>query len=570
MIYFKKIRYQNILATGNQFTEIELNRHGSTLVVGENGAGKSTMIEALTFALYGKPFRDINKPQLINTITNKGLLVEVEFTIGSKEYLVRRGAKPTIFEIFQNGTLIKQQVVGDYQEHLEKQILKLNFKAFGQIVVLGRANYTPFMQLKTTDRRAVVENFLDIQIFSLMNSLLKGKVDVNKTDGKELDANIRLVEQKIDMHTRHVEAMRANNEELIQMKMEKIVDHTSLIDEYTSASEEVFQQAEELRTSIADHRKVNNRREKLVQAEAQLEERIRKLGKEVQFYHNHDNCPTCRQGIEHDFRTETIAAREAKTQEVKDMMVQIEAEILKVNARLNEISDVMVKIQELQNRVADNNQQVKLYRQYVSDLEREIETLQRQTQASAKNDSDASEMASDLGKYKADKEALTKQKAMMDAAAHLLKDSGIKTKIIRQYVPVMNKLINKYLASMDFMCDFHLDESFNETIRSRFRDKFTYASFSEGEKARLDLALMFTWRAIAKLRNSASTNLLILDETFDGSLDGAGSDELMRILENVASDSNVFVISHKADTFADKFRNVIRFEKNGNFSRIAA
>lgn len=539
-------------------------------MVGENGAGKSTMIEALTFALYGKPFRDINKPQLVNTITNKGLLVEIEFSIGNKEYVVRRGMKPTVFEIHVNGTLLNQEAVGDYQEHLEKQILKLNFKSFGQIVVLGRANYTPFMQLKTTERRAVVENLLDIQIFSTMNSLLKDKVSDNKTQMGEVDTELRLVEQKIDLHNRHLEALRANNDELIQMKNDKIAEYNATIEEATTSVTELMSQVDGLNEQVADHRKVSSRREKLVQIEATLEERIKKLGREIQFFHDHDNCPTCKQGIDHEFKTSTIEARETKTVEVRDTLADLEEKINGVNERLNEIAELNKDIQKLNSQIQDHNQQIGFCRRYIRDLEKEITALQNQTIAVEQSEDGEASTEAQLNELRKQKESLTKQKAMMDVATFLLKDSGIKTKIIRQYVPIMNKLINKYLASMDFMCDFHLDESFNETIRSRFRDNFSYASFSEGEKARLDLALMFTWRAIAKLRNSASTNLLILDETFDGSLDGSGSDELMRILENLAGDSNVFVISHKADTFADKFRTVIKFEKHGNFSRIAA
>lgn len=570
MIYFKYLRYQNLLSTGNQLTEIQLNRNGSTLVVGENGAGKSTMIEALTFALYGKPFRDVNKPQLINTITNKGLLVEIEFSIGNKEYLVRRGMKPTVFEIHQNGELISQQAVGDYQEYLEKQILKLNFKSFGQIVVLGRANYTPFMQLKSTERRAVVENLLGIQIFSTMNSLLKDKVSENKNAMQDVETNLRLVEQRIEMHNRHLEALRANNDELIQMKRDKITEHNATVAEANAAIEELMARVETLNEQVADHRKVASRREKLVQIEATLEERIKKLGREIQFFHEHDNCPTCKQGIDHDFKSTTIEARQAKTTEVQDTLVDLEQKINSVNERLNEIAELNKEIQQLNSTIQSHNQQIMFCKRYIKDLEKEISALQNQTNSVEMDGTGEDSSADKLKELKKQKEALTKQKAMMDVATFLLKDSGIKTKIIRQYVPIMNKLINKYLASMDFMCDFHLDESFNETIRSRFRDNFSYASFSEGEKARLDLALMFTWRAVAKLRNSASTNLLILDETFDGSLDGSGSDELMRILENLAGDSNVFVISHKADAFADKFRTVIKFEKHGNFSRIAA
>lgn len=571
MIIFEKLRYQNILSTGNQFTEIFLNKAKSTLIVGENGAGKSTMIEAITFALYGKPFRNINKPQLMNSITGKNLLVELEFSIGKQNYMIRRGIKPTIFEIYQNGNLINQQAAArDDQEYLEKNILKLNFKSFSQIVVLGSANYVPFMQLPSNLRRGVVEDLLDIQIFSIMNSLLKDKISSNKADLNDNDYQINLCEQKIEMHNKHIDTLKANNDELIAQKKLKIAEHQEAVDVLSADTDILLEKVEKLNAEVADETRVLGRRSKLVQMESSIEDKIRKLKKEMAFYHDHDNCPTCKQGIDHDFKTQTIAKREEKSNELNQGLVKLEKEIEAANARMQEIEELNRSIAKLNAKISDNNQQIKYLQRYIKDLNAEIDALVEQGNK-INTDVDETELyQNELKNLNKRREELSNFKAVLDVASHLLKDSGIKTKIIRQYVPIMNKLINKYLASLDFFVNFELDESFNETIKSRFRDDFSYASFSEGEKMRIDLALMFTWRAIAKLRNSASTNLLIMDEVFDSSLDSAGTDEFLKILESLTQDTNTFIISHKGDQLYDKFHSVIKFEKHANFSRIAA
>ena len=571
MIIFKKLRYQNLLSTGNQFTELDLNRSKSTLVVGENGAGKSTFIEALTFALYGTPFRNINKPQLINSITGKNLVVELEFSIGKKEYMVRRGIKPSVFEIFLNGQLINQTAdIREYQEMLEKQILKLNFKSFSQIVVLGSANYVPFMQMKSQDRRKVVEDLLDIQIFSVMNSLLKEKLQTNRSDLQDVDYKIDLCQQKIDMHRKHIDTLKANNDELIEQKRQKIREHQEGVDNHSIDIETLIEQVEALNQQVADQDKVTNRKTKLVQMEASLEDRVRKLNKEIQFFYDHDNCPTCKQGIDHDFKNETIQSRQLKTQEVSEAISKIETEIEGATNRLTAIAEINKSIISINTKIQDNNQQIKFLNRYITDLTKEIEALEDQANKITTDKDETSSYVEELENHSKRKEMLSNQKAVFDVASHLLKDTGIKTKIIRQYVPIMNKLINKYLAAMDFFVNFELDESFNETIKSRFRDDFSYASFSEGEKMRIDLSLMFTWRAIAKLRNSASTNLLIMDEVFDSSLDAGGTEEFLKILESLTLDTNTFIISHKGDQLYDKFHSVLRFEKHANFSRIAA
>jgi len=570
MIIFKKLRYQNLLSTGNIFTEVDLNRSKSTLVVGENGAGKSTFIEALTYALYGKPFRNINKPQLLNAITGKGLLVELEFSIGKKEYMVRRGMKPNIFEIWSGTEMINQNAgARDYQEYLEKNILKLNFKSFSQIVVLGSANYVPFMQLPSNQRRAVVEDLLDIQIFSIMNSLLKDKLMANRTDLNDIDYKINLCEQKIELHSKHIDTLRANNDDLIAQKQSKINEHENAIELHRVGIDGLMSQVADLNEQVADQTKATNRKNKLVQLESSLEDRVRKLNKEIQFFHDHDNCPTCKQGIDHDFKTNTVKVRSDKKVEVETALVKLEAEIIATQERLDFIARTNEHIQSFNNAIQNNNQQIQFLQRYIKDLTNEIEELEEQGNKISNESDDTAKYIEEMEGYNKQKETLVKQKAVMDVASHLLKDTGIKTKIIRQYVPIMNKLINKYLASMDFFVNFELDEQFTETIKSRFRDDFSYASFSEGEKMRIDLSLMFTWRAIAKLRNSASTNLLIMDEVFDSSLDSSGTEEFLKILETLTTDSNVFIISHKGDQLFDKFHSIIKFEKHANFSRIA-
>ena len=571
MIIFKKLRYQNLLSTGNQFTELDLNRSSSTLVVGENGAGKSTFIEAITFALYGKPYRNINKPQLLNSITGKNLVVELEFSVGKKEYMIRRGMKPNLFEIYQNGEMLNQNAGSrDDQEYLEKNILKLNFKSFSQIVVLGSANYVPFMQLPAMQRRSVVEDLLDIQIFSVMNSILRDKLNTNREELQSIDHKISLCEQKIDMHSKHIDTLKSNNDELIQQKRAKIDEHDKAIEQYKIAVEGLMSQVEELNTQVSDQNKIENRKNKLVQMEASLEDRIRKLNKEIQFFHDHDNCPTCKQGIDHDFKTTTVEVRSTKKVEVEEALEKLETEIKTTQDRLNFINTTNTQIQHFNTAIQSNNQQITFYQRYITDLNKEIDALIEQGNKIHTDMDDTEQYEQELAGNKKQKELLSRQKAVYDVAAHLLKDTGIKTKIIKQYVPIMNKLINKYLAAMDFFVDFQLDESFNETIKSRFRDDFSYASFSEGEKMRIDLALMFTWRAIAKLRNSASTNLLIMDEVFDSSLDASGTEEFLKILETLTQDTNTFIISHKGDQLFDRFHSIIKFEKHSNFSRIAA
>ena len=571
MILFKAIRWQNMLSTGNQFTEVTLDRSKSTLIVGENGAGKSTILDALSFALYGKPFRNINKPQLLNSMTQKNLVVECEFMVGSKHFRVKRGIKPAIFEIYQNGEMINQNSSArDYQEYLEKSILKLSFKSFGQIVILGSANYLPFMQLPAHSRREVIEDLLDIQIFTTMNNLLKEKILANKSAITDTDYQIDLVENKIELTLKHINSLKINNDHLIRQKEEMIEEVNGLV---CQAERDIAIQSGYLAVKsakVADSEKVSSKRTKLIELESQLETKIRSLKKEITFYHDNDSCPTCRQGIDHDFKDSVIDDRESKQQEVTVALAKIEEEINTINQRVNEIAEVNKEITVINTKITELNSDIRSWNNSIRTLEAEIDNLEKNTTIIDESNEDLSVLNKQLGVQQKYKEELANERQVIEVAGVLLKDSGIKTKIIKQYVPIMNKLINKYLAAMDFFVQFELDENFNEKIKSRFRDEFSYASFSEGEKMRIDLALMFTWRAIAKLRNSASTNLLIMDEVFDSSLDVGGTEEFLKILEGLTGDTNTFIISHKGDQLYDKFHSVIKFEKHANFSRIAA
>ena len=571
MILFKAIRWQNMLSTGNQFTEVTLDRSKSTLIVGENGAGKSTILDALSFALYGKPFRNINKPQLLNSMTQKNLVVECEFMVGSKHFRVKRGIKPAIFEIYQNGEMINQNSSArDYQEYLEKSILKLSFKSFGQIVILGSANYLPFMQLPAHSRREVIEDLLDIQIFTTMNNLLKEKILANKSAITDTDYQIDLVENKIELTLKHINSLKINNDHLIRQKEEMIEEVNGLV---CQAERDIAIQSGYLAVKsakVADSEKISSKRTKLIELESQLETKIRSLKKEITFYHDNDSCPTCRQGIDHDFKDSVIDDRESKQQEVTDALAKIEEEINTINQRVNEIAEVNKEITIINTKITELNSDIRSWNNSIRTLEAEIDNLEKNTTIIDESNEDLSVLNKQLGVQQKYKEELANERQVIEVAGVLLKDSGIKTKIIKQYVPIMNKLINKYLAAMDFFVQFELDENFNEKIKSRFRDEFSYASFSEGEKMRIDLALMFTWRAIAKLRNSASTNLLIMDEVFDSSLDVGGTEEFLKILEGLTGDTNTFIISHKGDQLYDKFHSVIKFEKHANFSRIAA
>lgn len=569
MISFKTIKWRNFLSTGNAYTTIDFTKHRSTLIVGENGAGKSTLLDALCFVLYGKPFRKINKPQLVNSINGKGLEVEIEFSIGKKEYKIKRGIKPSLFEIYQDGVPINQDAEArDYQEMLERSILKLSYKSFSQIVILGSASFVPFMQLSAANRRDVIEDLLDIQIFSTMNVLLRSKVTEIKEKIILNEHDIKSTTEKIFLYRKHIASLMLNNEELIYQKNVRI---DKLKDEIAQADAQIVHATNTLNqlvASISDEDKVKRKLHKIQTLLTQVENKLEKISKEVEFFGDHNNCPTCKQSIEHAHKEQIVEKNVKLMNEIAAGRKQIDKEITAINDRLEHISVTNKEIERLTRVIDNTNIEIRTKAKFIDDIKHEINQIKNSNTQIDSNNEEINKLNNELSILNQAREELAKDKQVLDVGHTLLKDSGIKTKIIRQYVPIINKLINKYLAAMDFFVNFELNENFEETIKSRFRDEFSYESFSEGEKSRIDLALLFTWRAVSKLRNSASTNLLILDEVFDGSLDGQGSDELMKILNTLTNDTNTFVISHKTDQLFDKFANVIRFQKVKNFSQM--
>ena len=570
MIYFNDIRWKNFLSTGNTFTEVKLNKEQTTLIVGENGAGKSTLLDALSFVLYGKPFRKINKPQLLNSINKKDLVVEIEFSIGPGLYKVIRGIKPAVFEVYKNGSLLNQSATErDYQEILEKQILKLNHKSFCQVVVLGSASFVPFMQLTAQARREVIEDLLDIQIFSTMNLLLKQRVSTNNTSLLLIDKESEMTSEKIKMQQSYNEAMQKNVDEQLSKLRSDLRAISEQIDQEKSLADDYDEKMQKLTQEIIDAEAVEKKQSKVVLYERNLQAKIDRLREEIKFLENHDDCPTCQQLIDRAFKSTTIDTKLHSCTETEQGLVQLKEEADKVNARLAEIRNINSTITDLSIKRITHTNTVKGLIAQGKKLAKDIEEVQQKSTGMA----DASaliELEKLFEEQVEQKSELLKDRDAYSAATVILKDTGIKARIIKQYIPIINKLINKYLAAMDFFVMFELDENFNETIKSRFRDDFSYASFSEGEKMRINLAILFTWRAIAKLRNSASTNVLILDEVLDGSLDSNGTDEFLKILNNLTIDTNTYIISHKVDQMHDKFNSVIRFEKHKNFSRIVS
>ena len=569
MIHFKMIRFKNILSTGNSWTEIPLDSSKSTLILGENGAGKSTMLDAISFALYGKAFRNINKKQLLNSINQKDLQVELAFKIGAKDYIVKRGIKPNVFEIWCNGELLNQDAAArDYQSYLEESILKLNYKSFGQVVVLGSSTFVPFMQLKASERRAVIEDLLDIQIFTVMNTLLKGKLSTNKEEIQEIKYQIDLLKNSIDNAKLHNESIRELKEgEVVKLK-EKLKEQIALIEEEQAAVETIMGEVQQMAEGVSDKTGMKKKLQELEKIDGQLSTKLSKLRKDISFYEDHDNCPTCKQGIEHEFKQETIEESTGKITEIEKAQTELDNRLGSVNKRLGEIDDVETEMASKNLEMSEHNANYKMAMNVCKSIKNELTEAEESVEAI--DNTEIQKLEDDMTTYHTKQSQLFDDKEMLSLVASMLKDGGIKRRIIKQYVPVMNKLINKYLAAMDFFVQFELDENFNETIKSRFRDVFTYASFSEGEKLRIDLALLFTWRSVSKLRNSVSTNLLIMDEIMDSSLDNAGTEEFLKIINEITADSNVFIISHKGDQLYEKFDQVIRFEKVKNFSRMAA
>jgi DNA repair exonuclease SbcCD ATPase subunit len=570
MIHFKLCRWKNFLSTGNEFTEIQFDRSPTTLIVGQNGAGKSTLLDALSFGLFGKSHRDIKKDQLINSINKKHCVVEVEFKIGSSEFKIHRAIKPGKFEIYQNGNLINQSSSArDYQKFLEQNILKLNHKSFHQVVVLGSSSFIPFMQLPSHSRREVIEDLLDINIFSKMNGLLKERNGKIKEEIKDLSYQIQLINGKIDTQNKYIKNLESLNEDQIDGKRKTIRDHKKVIDQIFAESKDL---GDGLTTRMTEdstsYEKLNDHLLQLKTKDMQYKNDISQLVKTSKFYEEHTNCPTCDQVISEDKKAE-------KQEELKVNAVRIQSDKTKAATAMDELNASIATVLESINELKEKQAQILSNNEKISVLQGEVDKTQKEINSLSGQSGDLKNAKVEFEGFRESKDSLNERKLKYleertynEVIGEMLKDTGIKTKVIKQYLPVMNKMINQYLQVLDFFVAFHLDESFNETIKSRHRDAFNYSSFSEGEKQRIDLSLLFTWRQVAKMKNSAATNLLILDETFDSSLDVDGVDSLTKILDTLEDGSNVFIISHKGDVLENKFRSKIEFIKERNFSKV--
>jgi DNA repair exonuclease SbcCD ATPase subunit len=569
MILFKVIRWRNLLSTGNAFTEIKLNEHQNALIVGDNGAGKSTILDALCFALFGKAFRKINKPLLINSVNEKGLEVQIEFNTNGKEYRVVRGIKPNLFEIYCDGTLINQDSASkDYQEHLEKFILKMNYKSFTQIVILGSASFVPFMQLSPADRRAVIEDLLDIQIFSVMNVIAKQRYQANKQAVEVNRVSLTAKEEKRFYVQKTIASLKQNNEE----KKSDWMAQLSRLRQTSAETERNIIVLEEKRDEIiakaSNAKLLRDKHTKLVSLSSKIDTNLKRTKKDLAFYCDNDNCPTCRQPIDASFKSTEVKLSEDKISEYEEGLVAISEQITNTLLSIKEVDDLLTQADIIRGDIQKDKLHLSSLASRITEIEDELEQLEHADKLLLDNQTELQNTINDIEKLMLEKQDLLNEKQLIETSIHLLKDGGIKTKIIKQYLPIINKLINKYLAKMGFFVNFNINEQFEETIKSRYRDEFSYQNFSEGEKTRIDLALLFTWRAIARMRNSVNTNLLILDEVLDGSLDNNGTDEFLKIMWDMLGDTNTFVISHKTDTMLDKFQKVYKFTKVKNFSRL--
>ena len=573
MIIFEKIRWKNLLSYGNVWTEVNLKRSPNTLIVGENGSGKSTILDALCYVLFSRPFRRVTKKQLVNSVNTKGTSIEVEFSVGKNSYKVHRsiktwGSQP--FEIYVNGEMINQTGDSkDYQEHLETNILKLNFKSFTQIVILGSSSFIPFMQLSGPQRREIIEDLLDIKIFSSMNLILKDKVTDNKTRITELKYQINLIKEKIQVQRQFIDEVKQTNNEKIDKNKEEIEKTQATILRSRQKTETLEEQVKELREKIKDKNSLQSKLGGITAMEENMEAKVKQLKKDIEFYENHDECPTCHQSISKQLKEENVSKKEVKIKQIQQGLEDLGKKYQEVNEKVANALNLTDLINSKQTEHSKESANITALNSYITKLNEENISLSSDRKDVSKENKKLATLTRQLTDGKHKQEDLVHEKTLYEVAGVLLKDQGIKTKIIKQYVPIINKLVNKYLAAMDFFVNFELDENFSENIKSRHRDEFTYDSFSEGEKMRIDLALLFTWRAIARMKNSTNTNLLILDEVFDASLDNNGCDEFLKLIHQLGGEQNVFVISHKGDLLQDKFFSTIRFEKHKNFSRIA-
>ena len=570
MIVFKSVQWKNFLSTGNSPNKVLLNKSQTTLIIGKNGEGKSTILDALCFSLFGKPFRNINKGQLVNSINGKGCSVEIEFDINGKEYKIIRGIKPNVFEIWQDGEMINQDAASrDYQKILEQQILKLNYKTFTQVVILGSASFVPFMQLPTTQRREVIEDILDIRIFSTMNALLKEKVQETKDAITTIENEISTAKTKVDSQTQLIKTITEAKTSAIESIGAKISANSTEILHAEGEIQLIISEIDTLKASINDKETVAEDIDKAKSIRSKLLQKIETCEHNTEFFSEHDVCPSCSQDIAEEYKEGIIKDLNEKMLDNNTKIGELETILTNLNTKLSKINEVVDQITTKNIELSTRNSTITLLNKQVRELEAETQRVKSDTTNIDEEKGKLKDLAKEaIGKI-GQKTQLQEQRNLEDVANILLKDTGIKTAIIREYLPVMNKLINKYLQAMDAYIHFELDEAFNESVKSRFRDDFTYASFSEGEKMRIDLAILFTWRQIAKMKNSVNTNLLLLDEIFDSSLDTAGTDYFLNLMNTLGENSNIFVISHKGDQLFDKFRSVIKFEKRNDFSIIA-
>ena len=568
MIIFQKIKWRNFLSTGQHFTEVELNKNSTTLIVGNNGAGKSTILDALCFVLFGKAFRKINKPQLVNTTNEKDCLVEIELKIGSTDWMIRRGIKPNIFEIYRNGSVLDQSSSAiDQQKYLEQSILKMNYKSFTQIVILGSSNFVPFMQLSAASRREVIEDLLDIKIFSSMNVIIKEKIRSLKEEIRTLELKKESVRDKVEMQKNFIEELQNLSNANVNANKEKIANLDNEIGDYL---EENSSMEDPLRALIREQDEIIGYAEKLKkfgQLKGKISQKVSTITKEHKFFTENTVCPTCTQSIEEEFRLNRIKDAQDKAKELQSGYKELEEAIKEEEERERQFNNLSEEISKLTNGISQNNIKINGLRRQIRNLEKEIQTI---TENLANRNSEHEKLEQFKSDLKSVYDDLSGKKDLIqyhDFSYSLLKDSGVKSKIIKKYLPLINQQVNRYLQMLDFYINFTLDEEFNETVQSPIHEDFSYSSFSEGEKQRIDLALLFTWREVAKFKNSTNTNLLILDEVFDSSLDGFGTEDFLKIIRYVIKDANVFIISHKAG-MEDRFESVLRFEKIKGFSRM--
>ena len=571
MIVFKSVQWQNFLSTGNSPNKVLLNKSTTTLIIGKNGEGKSTILDALCFSLFGKPFRNINKGQLVNSINGKKCVVEVEFDVNGKEYVIKRGIKPNIFEIWQDGELINQDAaVKDYQKVLEQQILKLNYKTFTQVVILGSASFVPFMQLPPGQRREVIEDILDIRIFSTMNVLLKEKAQETKNEILRIENEIATAKTKVEAQTAIIKTISDAKADNIRSIQTQIANSLKEIESTQSEVDVLIREIGDLKDKTTSQEQIKEDLKKAGQLQQRLLQKVETCEHHVEFFGEHDVCPSCNQDISEEYKEAILKDLNVKLLEQNGKVDELNAIHTKLQEKLSGINEIVQQIADKNIELSTKNSSITVLNRQVTQAEAEIERIKSDTTNIDDEKRKLKELATEAMDKIKSKTSLLEHRNIEEVASILLKDTGIKTAIIREYLPIMNKLINKYLNAMDAYIHFELDEAFNESVKSRFRDDFTYASFSEGEKMRIDLAILFTWRQIAKMKNSVNTNLLLLDEIFDSSLDTAGTDYFLNLMNTLGEHSNVFVISHKGDQLFDKFRSVIKFEKRNDFSVIAA